>query len=136
MIADGWSANGIAATAAYAGAPAPYEAWDRLWITTYAENGSYDPARAWSEFAYVMSGATDSAAAATALYTGHKTANGNIAVTSDDGARLYTISEKVNALGWASGAVTTVYISHATPGAWHSHNDARGNGYAIADESL
>jgi alkaline phosphatase len=32
--------------------------------------------------------------------------------------------------------VTSVYISHATPGAWLAHNDSRSNGFAIADESL
>ena len=32
--------------------------------------------------------------------------------------------------------MTTVYISHATLGAWLAHNDNRNNGYAIADESL
>jgi alkaline phosphatase len=36
----------------------------------------------------------------------------------------------------AVGAVSTVQISHATPGAWYAHNDYRFNSYAIAEEGL
>lgn len=35
-----------------------------------------------------------------------------------------------------SGAVSTVPVSHATPGAWVAHNNSRVNTYAIADEGF
>lgn len=136
MIADGWGANHIAATASYTGTAAPYASWTQHWMATYAAGGSYDPGLAWTDFSYAISGATDSAAAATALYTGSKTANRNISITADDSHRLEAISEKARATGMASGAVTTVQIGHATPGAWMAHNDDRGRGYAITDEGL
>ncbi len=79
---------------------------------------------------------TDSAAAATALFTGTKTGNIRINVSEDGLTRLTSIADKARNVGKAVGAVTTVYISHATPGAWLAHNDSRGNGFAIADEGL
>ena len=36
----------------------------------------------------------------------------------------------------ASGAISTVELSDATPGVWTAHNDNRGNTYAIADEGF
>jgi alkaline phosphatase len=50
--------------------------------------------------------------------------------------RYETISEQAHQVGLAVGAVTSVPISHATPGAWMAHNDSRQNGYAIANEGI
>jgi len=136
MIADGWGANQIAAANAYAGDTPTYQTWPRRWMTTYPAGSNYDPASAWVNFSYVTGGVTDSAAAATALYTGVKTANGRMSVSASGATRLFTIADKVRSLGRAAGAVSSVLISHATPGAWGAHNDSRNNGYAIADESL
>lgn len=138
MVADGWGANHIDAANSYAGvAPVYQEApWGACWMSTYPIGGAYDPALAWSDFDYVRQGATDSAAAATALYTGVKVAGGRITVTADGSARLQAITEKTRATGMAAGAVTSVQIGHATPGAWMAHNLQRTNGYAITDEGL
>jgi alkaline phosphatase len=46
------------------------------------------------------------------------------------------MGDKARDLGKAVGAVSTVWVSHATPGAWYAHNDDRNNGYAIADEGF
>jgi alkaline phosphatase len=136
MIADGWGANQIAAANAYSGAAPAYQSWTQTWMSTFPAAGSYDPSLAWTDFNYVLNGTTESAAAATAMYTGVKTGNGRIAVNESATERLPTISEQARALGWAAGAVSSVPISHATPGAWMGHNDFRLNGYAIADEGL
>ena len=136
LVGDGLGANQIQAANAYSGTTPAYQNWDRYWVTTYPKGGSYDPARAWSNFDYVQNGATDSAAAASAMYSGKKTSNGNLSVTPDLEARLFTIAEKAHSVNWAAGAVSSVYISHATPGAWFSHNRSRSNGFAIADEAL
>jgi len=134
MIADGWGANQIAAANGYSGTAPAYQSWPRHWVSTYPAGGSYDSTVAWSDFEYVKSGYTDSAAAATALYTGVKTENGRVSTNQTGDERLFAITELARQQGRAVGAVSSVYISHATPGAWMAHNQARGNGYAIADE--
>lgn len=136
LIADGWSYKIIEATNRYNGSAPAYQSWTHYPMATFPLGGSYVSDSAWSDFAYVTSGYTDSAAAATALYTGAKTANGRISVNGNATDRLKAITEKAREQDKAVGAVTSVQISHATPGAWEAHNDARGNGYAIADEGL
>jgi alkaline phosphatase len=135
MIGDGWGERQIEATERYTGVRSAYRSWRRHWMSTYPAGGGYEPERAWSDTDHLAGHATDSAASATALFSGRKTANGRVAV-SPDGQRLPTIADKARALGWAVGAVTTVAISHATPGAWYAHNDNRYNGAAIAEEGL
>jgi len=135
MISDGWGINHMEATAGYTGVKPVYGSWDEYWVSTYPAGGGYDPGLAWSDFDYVRKGATDSAAAATAMYTGRKTKHSYLSV-SPDGERLATIAERARALNMAVGAVTTVQISHATPGAWYAHNEYRFNSYAVAEEGL
>lgn len=134
MIADGWGANQIAAANAYVGTSPAYQSWPRRWVSTFPAGGSYDSTLAWSDFEYVKAGYTDSAAAATALYTGVKTENGRVSTNHTGDERLVSITELARQQGRTVGTVSSVYISHATPGAWMAHNQARGNGYAIADE--
>lgn len=136
LIGDGLGANQIQAANAYTGTTPEYQNWDHFWMTTYPQGGSYDPIQAWSDFDYANNGATDSAAAASAMVSGEKTSNGSLSVTADGQARLYTIAEKAHSLGLSAGAVSSVFISHATPGAWFSHNRSRYDGFAIADEAL
>jgi len=63
---------------------------------------------------------TDSAAAATAMATGVKTDNGHIGVDPDE-VVLETILEIAEGRGMATGLVTTVEVSHATPAAFAAH---------------
>ena len=139
MISDGQGAKNIEATNTYLGNTPSFQvdpAWTQLWVSTFPYGGSYDTTQAWTNFNYVKNGWTDSAAAASALYTGVKTANGRVAVTHDAEDRLFSIGELAKILDKAVGAVTTTSVSDATPGAWTSHNDSRINGYAIADEAF
>lgn len=83
--------------------------------------------------------ATDSASAATALATGFKTDEGNIAWRTGDPAngRLTTIAEMYrNQKKAAIGVVSTVPFSHATPAGFVSHNVNRNNYKAIAQEII
>ncbi|MEW6218683.1 MAG: alkaline phosphatase [Thermodesulfobacteriota bacterium] len=83
--------------------------------------------------------ATDSASAATAWATGHKTDDGNIAWLPGDpeGGALRTIAELVREDKHRSiGVVSTVPFTHATPAAHVSHNVSRNNYLAIADEII
>ena len=70
------------------------------------------------------SSVTDSAAAATALATGHKVNNGVIS-QSPTGAPYETILEAAKSLGKRTGLVTTVPITHATPAAFGAHEPSR-----------
>ena len=140
MVADGWGDKQIEATNKYRGTTPSYQqsgtGWTKHWMTTFPSGGSYNSAQAWSNFSYVLQDPTDSAAAATALYTGLKTQNARISSSANGSNRLFSIGEKAKSLGKSVGAVSSVPLSHATPGAWTSHNADRVNGYAIADEAL
>jgi len=136
LVGDGCGDNQLQAANLYTGEIPAYQSWTSYWETTFPYSGSYDPSLAWTSFSYVTQNPTDSAAAATAFSSGVKTANGRINVSWDGLNRLVTISEEARVLGLGTGAVTSVYISHATPAGWLAHNDSRTNGYAIADEEL
>lgn len=75
-------------------------------------------------------GATDSASAATAIATGYKTDDGNLAWLPGDPAdgKLTTIAEQLRAdKGFSIGVVSTVPFNHATPAGFVSHNISRNN---------
>ncbi len=67
---------------------------------------------------------TDSAAAATTFATGKKTYNNAIGVDIDS-LPLYTIMEEARDKNMATGLVTTVPITHATPAAFAAHQNNR-----------
>ncbi len=66
---------------------------------------------------------TDSAAAATAMATGHKV--DNYVVARLDNIDLPTLLDFYGALGKATGLVTTDMLTHATPAAFAAHADSR-----------
>jgi alkaline phosphatase len=100
----------------------------------------YNPIEMWQYFNYIKEddnylAFTGSAAAATALYSGEKTSRGRMGMTWDE-IPLPIITEIADALGKATGAVTSVQFSHATPGAVWSCKKNR-NLYAdIANEMI
>jgi len=137
MIGDGMGFKHVEATRNYVGSQLAMESLPvRLASSTYEYGGSYSSSQAWSNFNYVKSGFTDSASAATALSTGYKTANGNIAVTYNDVTRLTTMTEIARAMSKSSGVVSTVPFSHATPAAFAAHNVHRDNTQSIAHEMI
>lgn len=76
---------------------------------------------------------TDSAAAGTALATGHKTNNGMIS-TLPDGTKVGTILEAAEKLGKSTGLITTVTITDATPAVFASHVPTRKDQAGIAPQ--
>ncbi|MGQ9454245.1 MAG: alkaline phosphatase [Armatimonadota bacterium] len=137
MIGDGMGFKHVEMTRNYVGSPLAMEMLPvRYGCTTYEYGGGYSSLRAWSDFNYVKSGATDSASAATALSCGVKTDNGNIATSHNDVYRLETMTEYARQLGLVSGVVSTVPFSHATPAAFVAHNNHRNNYTAIAREMI
>ncbi|MBL8968617.1 MAG: alkaline phosphatase [Spirochaetaceae bacterium] len=143
----------------------PFRAWAATWDASaydlfaadasapvFAEDSfdpllGYDPARGGDEpwplgpdaRAYLLRAATDSASAATAIATGLKTENGNIAWARGDpaGGALVTIAESARSrLGSAVGIVSTVPFNHATPAAFSAHSPRRDSYAGIAAEIL
>ncbi|WP_328807134.1 alkaline phosphatase [Nocardiopsis coralli] len=117
-------------------ASAVYEDFDvQLSAATYPEGGSYDPATAWSDFDYVNNGYTDSAASGTALATGVHTDNGLVGLDPDL-LPVRNLTERAQETGRASGVVSDVPFSHATPAAFVAHNEDRSAYDQIAREML
>ncbi|WP_130798192.1 alkaline phosphatase [Streptomyces otsuchiensis] len=104
-------------------------------VTTYARGGGYDPRATWDTFGTVTEGATDSAAAATALATGQRTTNGSLGVDAD-GEPLTNLTERAAELGKATGVVTSVPFSHATPAGFVAHQRDRDDYHAIARQMI
>lgn len=78
---------------------------------------------------------TDSGAAGTALATGEKTYNGAIGMNTDTLA-VQNIREKIEAMGKATGVVSTSAVTHATPAAFVAHQASRNYYEAIAADFL
>jgi len=137
FIADGWGFAHAAAAALYAfGRPEGF-VWDsfpvRLAMTTGSLGGP--PEDDYVHDTGAADPVTDSAAAATAISTGAKTRNG---VLGETGAgelleHLMTVAERA---GRATGVVTTVPLSHATPAGFAVHNPSRGDYAGVAREML
>lgn len=138
MIGDGAGYNQVHAASLYQYGRTGRQVYEhfpfKYGMSTYSV-GSYDPTLAWSDFDYVKSGATDSAAAATAMSTGVKTYDAAIGVDKD-GAPVKHVLERAEDLGKATGVVTSVQVSHATPAAFVAHNVHRNNYEQIALEMI
>lgn len=76
---------------------------------------------------------TDSAAAGTALATGHKTRNGMLGMGPDTVA-VNSIAKVLFDRGWGVGLVTTDGIDDATPGAFYTHVKNRGERMQIGKD--
>ena len=73
---------------------------------------------------------TDSAAAGTALSTGHKTRNGMLGMDADTVA-VNSIAKYLKEKGYGIGITTTVPIDDATPAAFYAHVESRKMFYEI-----
>lgn len=139
MISDGCGYKHIEAANLYQTGKTPAQRYEwfplRLAVATWAAGGSYDPEAVWSLFDSVKEGATDSAAAATAMSTGHKTYDSAIGV-GEDRQPLKHLMEYAEEAGKATGVVTSVPLSHATPAGFVAHNVNRNSYSEIAQEMI
>jgi alkaline phosphatase len=139
MIADGGGFNHYKSADYYDCGRSPCQPYEdfpvRLAMTTYPRGGSYDANLAWRSFDYLDKGATDSAAAATAMATGVKTHNKTLGLDTH-GRPVLNLSERAKQLGKAVGVITTVFFDDATPAGFVIHNGARSNLTQIADDML
>ncbi|MEE9452210.1 MAG: alkaline phosphatase, partial [Gammaproteobacteria bacterium] len=105
---------------------------DQLWVgmnNTFAQADVYK-----NETKAIVS---DSAAAATALATGHRTYNRSIAISNEAMGRPYaSIMQAAKNEGKATGLITTTRVTHATPAAFFAHVRHRDMENAIASQYL
>jgi alkaline phosphatase len=101
-------------------------------VTTDDIESVYNPDW-WNDPTRFMFGATDSAAAASAMSTGVKTWDKAIGMTQDGTPSTHMI-EDFEALGKSTGVVTNVPLNHATPAGFIAHNNDRNKYDDIAKE--
>jgi alkaline phosphatase len=147
MIGDGWGFNHRQAASYYEYGKDSRQIFDRFpfnfamatypayYVNEYCFGRGYDPEAAWSDFDYVKDCQTDSAASATAMSTGLKTYNGAIGVGMGYENLKHAI-ELAEEMGKATGVVSSVQLSHATPAGFVAHNRNRGNYPQIAQEMI
>lgn len=139
MISDGCGYNQLDAASLYQYGETGTQVYEsfpfQFGMSTYSIAGEYDPAYIWSSFNNVKNAPTDSAAAATAMSTGVKTYDAAIGVDNDRNSLMH-IAEKAEELGKATGVITTVEFSHATPAGFVAHNPSRNDYEGIANEML
>ena len=144
MISDGWGFNHLTAASYYEYGKDARQVYNRLpfqvAMSTYSytmkPDGSYcnyDPAAAWGSFDWVKSCYTDSASAATAMACGVKTYDAAIGVDPDR-KPVPNALELAESKGKATGVVTSVEWTHATPAGHVAHNVHRDNYGAIGQE--
>lgn len=122
LIGDGMGEGHVAAARAWLGRPLRFEEFPvSVMLSTEPAGG----------------GITDSAAAATAIATGRRVANGVISrAIPGDGADLPTLGERFHAAGRRVGLVTTSYVLDATPAAFASHASHRSDHDSIMNRYL
>ena len=109
----------------------PAQAWDMTAVT--AETDAY--AAAIAGYQYLRKNYTDSAAAGTALASGVKTFNN--AINYDNfGQPVSYITEYAKQQGKATGVISSVQLSHATPAAFSAKRVSRSNLPEIAAQQL
>jgi len=139
MIADGCGfAHAEAASHHATGQPRSQVYWTfpvALAMSTHPAGGSYDPERAWNDAGWLHERVTDSAAAITAMTTGVKTHNRRLAV-GPDGEVLPTLAEAFERTGRATGVVSSVLITHATPAGFAVSHPDRNEYEAIGTKML
>lgn len=78
---------------------------------------------------------TDSAAASTAIATGHKTNNGMLGMLPD-GVKPSSIAKLAKDNGLSTGIIVTSYVLDATPGGFYAHAASRNDSKQIAEDLI
>jgi alkaline phosphatase len=143
MISDGQGFNTAKATEYYTGKKAVYESFGHKYGMNTSSAGRrggyvgapYNPVSMALDFEYAKAGATDSASAATAMFTGVKNYDNEVNYTTD-GKALTTFFENAAKAGKSIGAISSVDWTHATPVSVFGHNITRGNYGQMAKEAI
>ncbi|MBF7096268.1 alkaline phosphatase [Alkalibacter sp. M17DMB] len=144
LISDGWGSNQILATDYFTDGKAGTQIYEnfpaKVNMSTYSfgEPGTEDDldsvytSSLWDNFNLLKNNPTDSAAAGTAMSTGTKTYDAAIGVDQEL-EDLKHIAEDFEELDKATGVVSSVEFSHATPASFVDHNASRNNYSDIAN---
>ncbi len=150
LISDGWGYNEIQATNAWHDGDFHTQAYEQfpvnLFMSTYPAKTKDDPSmqywatgynsfKTWSDFDWMNHGATGSAPAATSMATGFKSYYKGIGVDVNHNA-LFNITQQGEEMGKATGVVTSVEWTHATPAAFVAHNVHRDHYDELGREML
>lgn len=156
MISDGWGSNQILATDYFTNGKAGSQIYEKfptkLAMSTYSledaddiddktglplinDDGSYDPSTIWDNFINMTFKSTDSAAAGTAMSTGTKTFDAAIGVDIEM-KDLVHMTQDFEALGKATGVISSVEFSHATPASFVAHHNNRNDYEILANEMI
>jgi len=147
MISDGWGYNQVLATDYFTDGQAGSQIYERFPtkvamstysfgdITTDDDADSVYTAGLWQSFDLFKKNPTDSAAAGTAMSTGIKTYDAAIGVDQEF-KDLRHITDDFESLGRATGVISSVEFSHATPASFVAHNVSRNNYSDIANEMI
>lgn len=127
FIGDGMGINEVVATEYYLADINGKIGYEPLCFTSFPYTGL---AYTYAVNTYV----TDSAAAGTALSTGHKTRSGILGMLPDRESAVATIAEMAKKRGKRVAIGTTVCINHATPAAFYAHQTSRDNYHAISNQ--
>lgn len=147
MISDGWGYNQVLATDYFMDGQAGSQIYERFPtkvamstysfgdITTDDDSDSVYTSDLWQSFDLFKKNPTDSAAAGTAISTGTKTYDAAIGVDQEL-ENLRHIADDFEGLGRATGVISSVEFSHATPASFVAHNASRNNYSTIANEMI
>jgi len=108
------------------------QVWDETNFTSDPDNKYQRP---FVGYEYISKNVTDSAAAGTAIATGHKTYNAAISV-DHCGRPLPSITRIAKENGLSTGIITSVQFNHATPATFGANNVHRNNYAAIGHTML
>ena len=144
MLADGSGFNTFAAASCYEHGEPGKEVFNAFPVkyASYTQSADadgrvrpYDAESFWKDFGYAKTSYTDSAAAATALFTGVKTYDRAISVGIDF-KPLKTIFEIAHESGRSSGVVTTSTLYDASPACAAAHSKSRLNYADISSQMI
>jgi alkaline phosphatase len=141
MVGDGMGYNQIESGSLYRHGEARkqlyWTTFQHTPVTTFSTNNEegYPVDKVWKDFKYLLRVPTDSAAAATAISTGVKCPNARIAM-SKEGEKLPHMLLEAEAMGKATGVLSTVRLTHATPASFATYDVGRGNELEIARKML
>lgn len=140
MVADGAGFQHVDAANLWSHGRRGCQPYERFPVRTavdthHADAPPYDPEAFWTSLEVALERPTDSAAAATALGCGVKTEIRMLGVTPD-GAAAPSFLELAHRRGLATGVVSTVLFSHATPAGLLVHHPDRNDYQEIARRIL
>ena len=143
MISDGRGFNAISAGDFYTGKKSIYESFKVKYAMQTHSAGDrkgytgrpYNPEAMAKDFNYAKTGATDSASAATALFSGVKVYDYEINFTPGN-VSIATFFEKAAQAGKSIGSISSVQWTHATPAAVYGHNKSRMDNATLAGEAI